>query len=467
MSARGRHLFIVLVACAAPAVARGQSLPTPIPPSPAASATTTSPPQRLSFHVQSTNTQQYHGAFPAAYSGRQSLYSAPDTAKTFDFTFFLGARIWRNGEIYINPELDQGFGLGSPGSPGAPYNGTFGVAGFFSGEAYKVGAAKPYERVQRLFIRQTFDVGGPLQSVDAGANQLGGSVAATHVTLTAGKFSVPDVFDNNAYAHDPRNDFLNWSIIDMGAFDYAADSWGYTYGMSAELIKPASAIRVGLFQLSKVPNQIAIEHQPFRQYSPIVECDRDTSFFGGRPGAYKALVYGDDGYFGTYADAVALAQATGTIPDTALVRTARHWKLGGGVNFAQEVAPNVGVFARASAMNGTYEVDEFTEIDRSLSGGISVDGALFNRPADAFGLALAFNALSGPAQQYFTDGGLGVLIGDGGLSYAGERILETYYKLGVTRIGAITLDYQHVSNPGYNAVRGPVSVVGLRYHVQL
>jgi high affinity Mn2+ porin len=289
---------------------------------------------------------------------------------------------------------------------------------------------------------------------------------AADLTLTAGKFAVTDVFDNNVYAHDPRNDFLNWSIVDMGSFDYAADSWGYTYGVSAELAGSTSTMRLGFFQLSKVPNDIAIENQPFLQYSTILEYEKRTSLFGGHPGAIKALVYYDDGFFGPYAEAVAAAQGTGHVPSTADVR-GKHLKAGGGVNVAQEIAPHIGVFARASAMNGTYEADEFTEIDRSLSGGASIDGGLYGRPNDAFGAAAAFNALSGPAQQYFAAGGLGVLIGDGGLAYGGERVSEMYYKIGFGKYAALTADYQHVANPAYNTVRGPASVFGLRYHVDI
>jgi high affinity Mn2+ porin len=207
--------------------ARAQSSPKPSP-SPSAS-----PPQRWSIHAQATNTQQYHGSFPAAYSGPQSLANTPDTAKTFDLTLFLGARVWKGGEFYINPEIDQGFGLGFPAPPGLPYNGTFGVAGFLSGEAYKVGRDSMYSRVQRAFVRQTFGFGGGSQTIDPDINQLGGSVDTKRLTLTFGKFAVTDVFDANAYAHDPKNDFLNWSIIDMGSFDYAADAWGYTYGLSS------------------------------------------------------------------------------------------------------------------------------------------------------------------------------------------------------------------------------------------
>jgi high affinity Mn2+ porin len=436
-------------------------------PSPAPSATPTPAPERFSVHAQATITQQYHGGFPAAYSGPQSLNPNPDTAKTADGTLYLGARLWKGGEGYIDPEIDQGFGLGNPAPPGQMYNGTYGVAGFLSGEAYKVGRDNSYGRIQRIFIRQTFDLGGEKQTVDPDVNQLGGSVDAKHLTLTVGKFSTVDVFDTNPYAHDPKNDFLNWSIIDMGAFDYAADSWGYTYGASAELVSPHSALRAGLFQLSVLPNGIEIEHVPLQQSSVVVEYEQDTSFLGGHPGAMKALVYEDDGAFGTYAAALALAQATGTLPSTTSVRTNKHIKAGAGLNLSQEIATDVGLFARVSAMNGTYEADDFTEIDRSIMGGISINGELYHRPNDAFGLAGAANSLAAPAQAYFAAGGIGVLIGDGGQSYGGEHLYETYYKLGIGTHAGITFDFQRVFNPGYNLVRGPVGVYGARYHLAI
>ncbi len=431
-------------------------------------ATPTPAPQRISVHGQITDTQQYHGAFPAAYSGPQSLWPHPDTAKTVDATLFVGVRLGKETEFYINPELDQGFGLGIPPSaPGQSYNGTFGVAGFPSAEAYKVGRDSSYGRIQRVFVRQTFEFGGgDAAPIDPDINQLGGSVDPTNLVVTVGKFGVVDVFDNNTYAHDPKNDFLNWSIIDMGAFDYPADAWGYTYGASAQLSRGASTLRAGLFQLSATPNAIEIEHVPLRQYGLVGELERRTNFLGGRPGSIKGLIYVDSGYMGAYADADALAAATATVPSTASVRDAKHSKIGAGINVAQEVAPNIGAFLRVSAMNGTWEAYDFTEIDRSLSGGISVDGKLYRRPDDAIGVAAALNGLSAPAREYFGAGGLGVLVGDGTLSYSGERIIETYYKLGLTKIVGLTFDYQRITNPGYNVARGPVSVYGLRYHLQ-
>jgi high affinity Mn2+ porin len=425
--------------------------------------------EHVSIHGQMTDTQQYHGTFPAAYTGKQSLWPSPDTQKTVDVTLFAGVRIGKDTEFYVNPEIDQGFGLGNPPSAlGLPYNGTFGAAGFMSAEAYKVGRASSYGRIQRAFIRQAFGLGGgAARAVEPASNQLGGTLEPDNVIVTAGKFGVVDVFDTNPYAHDSKNDFLNWCIIDMGSFDYPADAWGYTYGVSGEYSRGLATARAGVFQLSAVPNQIEIEHQPLRQYGTVIEFEQRTNFFGGHPGALKGLVYQDTGYMGSYADALSYGAALGIAPLTADVRTAKHTKFGGGINVAQEVAPNVGVFARWSAMNGTWEAYDFSEIDRSISGGVSIGGKIYRRPNDTIGLAAAQNGISGPARQYFAAGGLGVLAGDGTLSYAGEQIFEGYYKLGISPVFGLTFDYQRVTNPAYNMVRGPVSVYTLRYHAQL
>jgi high affinity Mn2+ porin len=423
-------------------------------------------PERWSVHVQATNTQQYHGTFPAAYSGAQSLFPGPDTEKTFDFTLFLGARLWRGAAAYVDPEIDQGFGLGNPG-PDAEYNGTFGAAGYLSGEAFKVGEHKPYGRLQRYFVRQTFNLGGKPQAVEPDQNQLGETITADHLILTFGKFAVTDVFDTNAYAHDPKNDFLNWALIDMGSFDYAADAWGFTRGLSAELTRGGNTWRAGIFQLSLLPNVDQLERSFLRQFSPIVEYERRTWLFGGHPGSVKLLLYGDYGFMAAYADATAAAIASGTAPVLAPFRTQRHWKIGGGVNVQQEIVPHVGFFSRVSAMNGTWEAFDYADIDRSFSAGLSFDGGAWRRPNDTLGIAGAVNAISGPFRRYLAAGGLGITIGDGALTYGGEQIVEAYYKLGIGPDVAITGDYQRVIDPGYNMLRGPVNVYGLRVHARM
>src|SRR5579863_4953879 len=222
-----------------------------------------------SLHGQTTFVEQYHPAFKSPYRGRNSLDPASRGNETFDATLFAGVRLWDGGEAYADPEIDQGFGLSN----------TVGVAGFPSGEAYKVGKSSPYIRLQRLFFRQTFDLGGEPDPVAPGANQLGGLHTADSLTLTVGKISVTDIFDANAYAHDPKSDFMNWSVIDSGAFDYAADAWGYSYGIAAEWTQEWWTVRAGLFDLSRIPNTTELE-RGFGQYEVVGEVEARHSIGG-------------------------------------------------------------------------------------------------------------------------------------------------------------------------------------------
>jgi len=417
-----------------------------------ASAPTQAAPEQVSLHGQFTYVAQYHPSFESPYSGANSLYAGGSGKETADVTLYAGARLWRGAEFYINPEIDQGFGLSN----------TLGVAGFPSGEAYKVGSSSPYLRVPRLFIRQIFDLGGVTESVESEANQLAGPRAHDNVMLTIGKFSVVDIFDTNAYAHDPRADLLNWSIIDAGAFDYAADAWGYTYGAAAEWTTGDWTFRGGFFDLSSVPNGKTVERN-FGEYEVVAEAE-ERHELGGHNGKAKLLAFVNRGRMAGYDDAVQLAQETGGVPDVASVRKFAS-KPGFAVILEQELAQDVGAFMRASANDGSKEAYEFTEINRSITGGLSVKGSNWGRTNDTFGLAAAINHLSDAAQRYFAAGGLGILIGDGRLPNAGqERIAETYYAIPLTEHITIKADYQYVANPAYNRDRGPVSVIGARLH---
>ncbi len=200
--------------------------------------------QNWAVHGQATITWQLQPAFRAPYTGPQSLIPNANGRETIDTTLYAGIRPWPGGEIWLNPEIDQGFGLSD----------TFGVAGYPSGEAYKVGKADPYVLVQRGFLRQTINLGGESEKLDPDLNQLGGTQTANRLVFTIGKYSVVDIFDTNSYAHDPRNDFMNWSIIDQGAFDYAANSWGYSYGGAVEWYQDWWTVRTGVYDLSAQPN---------------------------------------------------------------------------------------------------------------------------------------------------------------------------------------------------------------------
>jgi high affinity Mn2+ porin len=408
-----------------------------------------------SLHAQTTFVDQYHPAFRSPYQGANSLIPKSLGDETFDATAFLGIRAWDGGEIYANPEIDQGFGLSN----------TLGVAGFPSGEAYKVGKTNPYFRLQRLFFRQTFDLGGEEEQVEDAANQVAGARTSDNLIITAGKMSVTDIFDTNAYAHDPKSDFLNWSLIDAGAFDYAADAWGYSYGIAGEWNQDWWTLRTGLYDLSRVPNSTELETD-FSQFEMVVEGEARHTLWG-RPGKIKLLAFVNRGRMGDYRDAVALGQATGSIPDTALVRRyASH--PGGSLNIEQQITDDLGAFARVSLNDGSKEAYEFTEINRSLALGLSLQGTSWGRKDDTIGIAGVNNVLSDSAQSYFASGGLGILIGDGRLPHYGdERILEIYYDAALTGWLGVSADYQFIDDPAYNRDRGPVSVFAGRLHAQL
>ncbi len=407
-----------------------------------------------SLHGQATFVDQYHPAFRSAFRGNNSLDPGSRGNETVDLTLFAGVRLWNGGEAYANPEIDQGFGLDD----------TLGLAGFSSGEAYKVGKSSPYFRLHRLFFRQTFDLGGEVENVAPDANQLGGKQTADNLVITAGKISATDIFDTNAYAHDPRNDFMNWSVVDSGAYDYAADAWGYSYGIAGGWTQSWWTWRAGLFDLSRIPNTTALV-RGFGQFELVSEAE-DRHSWWGEPGKLKLLGFINRGRMGDYNDAVRLAWMTGHIPDMVLVRRYAS-RPGVAINLEQQVNDNLGAFARASLNDGSKEAFEFTEINRSVTAGLSLNGADWGRPNDTVGAAGVVNAISASARRYLAAGGMGILIGDGQLPHSGtENILEVFYNAKLTDWLTASADYQFVDNPAYNHDRGPVSIFSTRLHAQ-
>ncbi len=445
-------------ACAitlAPAMASAQSSPAPTPNTSNQPATPDEPPpEQWAVHAQSTFVDQYHPAFRSELRGPNSLDPGSRGDETFDATLYAGIRPWSGAELWVGPEIDQGFGLDN----------TLGVAAFPSAEAYKVGASSPYVRLPRVFFRQTIDLGGAAQRIDPDLDVLGGRQTADHITLTIGKFSVGDVFDTNAYAHDPRQDFFNWALVDLGTFDYAADAWGYTYGVAAELQKSWWSLRAGGFALSRVPNSAALDTSG-GQVQFIGEAEERHTLFG-RDGKLKLLAFLTRGRMGDYNDALALARATDTTPSVADVRQYRS-RAGLGLNFEQGITDTLGAFARAGFAEGGREPYEFTDTDRSFSGGLSLIGRAWGRPDDTVGLGMVVDAISHRHKAYLAAGGLGILVGDGSLPSAGpEQVAEAYYRYAVTSHAQVTADYQFINNPAYDRERGPVSVLAVRLHIQ-
>jgi high affinity Mn2+ porin len=410
--------------------------------------------EHVAIHGQVTFVEQATSHFTAPYAGPNSL-SPHIGRETADATLYLGARLGPGCEFWINPELDQGFGL----------NNTLGMAGFPSAEAYKVGRSTPYLRWPRIFLRQTINLGAADRPVDAAPNQLAGAQSNDRLVFTVGKFSVVDVFDSNRFAHDPRADFLNWAAVDAGTFDYAADAWGYTVGAASEWYQGRWTLRLGVFDLSDVPNSAHLE-PGFHEFQKIVEVEHRHEL-AGREGKLMLTAYDSRGRMALLNDAVAFAKLHGGPVDPAAVRRYRD-RYGLHLNVEQQVTPAVGLFLRVGGASGNVEAYEFTDIDRSASGGVSVKGIPWARREDTAGLALVVNEISGDRKRYLAAGGLGILVGDGRLPNPGrEQIVETYYDVAVLREAHVAFDYQYVRNPAYNNDRGPVSVFAVRLHAQL
>lgn len=413
-----------------------------------------------SFHGQATYVIQWHPSFNALYTGQNSMTPGSASAQTSSFTLYLGRKLWEGAEFYINPEIEQGFGLSN----------TLGLGGFSSGEAYKVGAQDPYFRLHRMFIRQTLNLGGETNKIDDSLNQVQTSATANNVVITLGKISVVDIFDTNKYAHDPRTDFFNWGAIDNGAFDFAADSWSYTDGLAVEWNQDWWTSRTGFFLMSTTPNSPNIDLS-FKQYQLIQEFEERHDWLGN-PGKFKILGFLTHANMGSYDDAIKYAALYGGSPETGLVRTYTN-RMGMAMNFEQELTPTIGLFAKASMNDGSKETFDFTDINQSIAVGLSIKGNYWNRPQDTLGLIQIVNGLTADARNYFGNGGLGLLIGDGPLgpnqtsvlTYAPERISEIYLNAMLTNYLTLGLDYQYVVNPAFNQDRGPIHIFSFRGRV--
>jgi high affinity Mn2+ porin len=404
------------------------------------------------IHAQTTVLPQGYPSFRSPYSGPNSLPGTGQLQTTWTTTAFLGARLWEGGELYFNPELAQGFGL----------NGTLGLAGFPNGEAQKAGAAFPTIRPQRYFLKQTFGLGGEQETVADAPNQLPGRRDIDRITLVVGRFAIGDYFDNNAYAHDPRADFMNWALWESGAYDFPADLPGFTRGAMVELNRKDWAVRAAIVQVPFQPNSDGLV---FKTGGAVIEFEERHTIFD-QPGKLRVGAFGNQGRTGNYREALEI-EATDPAQDiNTVMADIRHInpKYGVYANLEQQIAQDVGLFARASWNDGQNEILSFTDIDRSLSGGLSIKGSFWGRPNDTVGIGGAINGLSAAHRDFLAAGGLGLLIGDGQLNYSHERILEVYYSWKLDPRTALTFDYQFIANPAYNADRGPVSIFSGRLH---
>jgi hypothetical protein len=406
------------------------------------------------FNAQTTYVYQSKDAFPARYSGPNSLRPEHERSYTFSATAYLGLRPWSGGELFVNPEVVQGVALSR----------VTGLGGFTNGEIQKAAGPNLTGYRARLFLRQTFDLGGDTEEIDASPNHFAVKTTSDRLVVTLGNVSTIDIFGTNTYAGDPRTQFLNWSFLTYGAYDYAADLRGYTWGAAAEYYHGDWTLRAGRFMQPRQSNGRRLNQHLLESYGDQVEIERRHEL-GERPGKLQLLAYRNVARMANFSEALALARATDTTPDIAAVRRSQA-KVGVGLGAEQAITDDLGVFARASMHDGRTETFAFTEIDRSLSAGAVMKGSRWGRGDDTFGLALVQNGISKSHRDYLAAGGTTFFLGDGALTYRPERILETYYRVGLFKGIAFTLDYQHISNPGYNSDRGPVNVGSVRLHAE-
>jgi high affinity Mn2+ porin len=411
-------------------------------------------PNSWNVHGQLTFVEQGYPTFRSPYQGTNSLTGANQIQNTTSATAFLGYRAWDGTEIYINPELMQGFGLDN----------TLGVAGFPNGEAQKSNFPIPRVDIARLFVRQTFGLGGEQEMIEDGPNQLAGEQDISRITVTAGRFAVLDIFEGNSYSHDPRFDFLNWNMYCCGSYDVTMDKIGYTWGASAELNQKSWAFRAGYFLVPTVSNVNTYDTHILERGEYIGELELRYSLLS-QPGKLRLMGWANIASAGSYADALAMPATTPNYPDITLTRQVRA-NYGFVANMEQAITSDLGIFSRASWSPGHVELIGWTDCDESLSFGTVLKGNAWGRADDKVGVAGVVEGLSPIARAYFAAGGLGILIGDGQLNYRPEQILEAYYAYSLNRWATLTFDYQFINNPGYNADRGPVSVFSGRLHAQ-
>ena len=408
-------------------------------------------PDAWNVHGQFTFVGQGYPAFPSPYQGQNSLSGANQAKETVSATAFIGFRPWDGTDIYVNPEITQGFGLSD----------TLGVAGFPNMEAQKASFPMPRADLARVYVQQTFGLGGEQETIADGPNQIAGKEDISRLTVIAGKLSVTDFFDNNAYAHDGRTQFFNWNINCCGSYDWTMDQISYTWGAMAELNQKFWAVRAGYFLVPVISNTDDFDmHFPDGEY--IGELELRYSLFS-QPGKLRLMAWDNRANAGSYAAALAEPLATPAYPDISLVRQVRT-NYGFEANVEQAITDNLGVFSRATWSPGLDEIIGWTDCDQSLSAGAVLKGTSWGRPDDKIGVAGVIEGLSPEARAYFAAGGLGILIGDGALNYRPEKVLESYYSYSLNSWASLTFDYQFVADPAYNADRGPVHIFAGRLH---
>ena len=412
-------------------------------------------PENWNLYYQATSIGQRHGTFNSPYQGPLSFHDQVEHDASLTTTLFLGLRLHDNFQLYFNPEIAGGRGLSN----------VDGIANPPNGEMPRVLAATPKPYLARLYLSYDLGFGSRKEHVESDLNQLAGDRPMNRYTITVGRFTVTDFFDNNAYSHDPRTQFMAWGVMYNGAWDYAADTRGYTWGIVQELHTRDWSFRYGATAEPRVANGERFDRRLLRDRGDTFEVERRYSI-GEHPGAVRLLGYLNHSDSGSYAAALRRADETGTTPDVTAVHRAGTLKYGTGVSFDQEIARDVGVFSRLGWSDGKTEAFAFTAIDRLAEAGVSVRGARWHRKQDVAATSFAASGIAGVHALYLARGGLDFLLGDGKLNYAPEYLWESYYSARLLPGVYTTFGLQHYNNLAYNHDRGPVWIETIRLHME-
>ena len=418
--------------------------------------------EKWSCHFQFTNIMQGHPAFKASYSGKNSLRDSAEFALSVTATLFLGRKLWKNASFFVNPEIAGGRGISY----------ALGLAGAANGETFRVGSPAPALYIARAFFEQNIAIRkSKTEHRNGEFNQIAEEIPSSRVTISLGKFSLADFFDDNAYSHDPRSEFMNWSLMDNGAWDYPANTRGYTWGAVVELIEPGYAIRLSSVLVPKIANSQVFDFNIAKANGETIEIEKKYRI-KERPGNIRILGYTNFSSAPFYTTALRDMSRR----DSSLINVIKgqaagveygRLKYGFGMSFNQELANNAGVFSRVGWNDGQTATWAFTEIDRTASLGIRIRPNVIRRPDDNFGIACIVNGISDVHRNYLNSNGYGFMLGDGKLiRYSTERIIEVFYKIKLVKWLWITVDYQFVVNPGYNKDRGPVHIFSFRSHIE-
>jgi hypothetical protein len=401
--------------------------------------------------------RQQDPAFYAKYSGPNSFQPGREHATSRVLTLYTGFRIAPKLEILTDLETAGGAGLSQ----------ALGIAGFPNVDVVRNPSLSQAPYVARVMLHYTIPLSGDTTETTRNPLSLASTVPVRRLELRIGKMSTVDFFDLNSVGSDSHLQFMNWAIVNNGAFDYAADTRGYTYGLVAEYYDKSWAARFGEMLMPTVANGITLDWDLARARGENFEFEYHPDLFPSRATVVRALAFVNHADMGSYREAIdGYLSGKDAVPDVTLYRRQGAVKYGFGLNAEQELTPLWRAFARLGWNDGATESFAYTEIDRTAELGADFRGKPWHRLQDKLGAAFVVNGISGDHRRYLALGGDGFILGDGHLNYGLERVFESYYNAHVWRGVSVAVDYQYITNPGYNRDRGPASVVGFRVHLE-